>query len=296
MTESSEQLARQEARFDADIVEIAVVTGPNGVTGHKVGAGHPLGADGLWTASIDVTAWVSLVPDSRQELHTKKAQLVRLVDESELAMLRESIRGDQIYTLQVRQGNGYLSPSEMTARNKLAEMGFTFDTVDEFLLVEILPHRDVAALEAVLAAQTTPQTFESSALGSMIEDRAVGWFTRRVPWLGREIEVSVTAASVPQMQKTTRTIATLTEDADTWQTGAAAFAAQELCPLYNESWREDTTSLDADEFASRLRLLSIHVGSDDGSFSLEFDDGAMFGGHSIHLDGSLNGTFTNAGI
>jgi hypothetical protein len=296
VTESSEQLARQEARFDTDVVEIAVVTGPNGVTGHRTEAGHLLGADELWTASIDLAAWVSLVPGSRQELHTKRAQLVRLVDKSELAVLRESIRRDQIYTLQVRQGNGYLSPSELTARNRLAEIGFAFDTVDEFLLVDILPPRAVAVLETVLAAQTTPQTFESSALGSMIEDRAVGWFTRRMPWFGREIEVSVDGASAPQMQKTTRTIATLADDADLWQTGAAAFAAQELCPLYNESWREDTTPLDADEFAARLRLLSIHVGSDDGSFSLEFDDDDMFGGHSIHLDGSLNGTFTNAGI
>jgi len=296
VAESLEQFARQELRFDTEVVEITVVTGPNGVSGSRVGAGHPLGADELWTASIVVTAWVPGALDSGQAINTDESHLVRLADDGELALLKESIRGDSMYSLRVRRGNGYRSTAEVAARNDLVARGFTFADIEEFLLVEILPHQSVPALEKVLAAQTAPKTFESTALGPMVEDRTVGWFERDLPWLGHEIEVSIRAASVPQMQKMSRTIATIADDQKTWHTRAASFLAQELLTLYNDEWSDGAATLDADQFASRLRLLLIHVDESNGSFSLNFDDDNMFGGHSIHLDGNLNGKFKNAGI
>lgn len=295
--DAAHQLALQDQKFERSTEDITVVTGPNGVSASKHGAQHPSGPAELWAASIEIAAWIDGDIDAGAPLISESCRLEQLVDDDGLATLRGRLAGDSILTVRVRRSNGYLSPEEADARRQLEERGFSFADPRRFLLVEILPTRSVPALESFLAARTTPKTFLSADLGELTEDRSTGWYSTRREWMGRDAEMSIVSSTDARMATMCGTIATLLSAPSEWQSAATGFAAEALLALYNESWAESEEALlTGDEFAARLRLISIHVAHDDGSFSLEFDDADMFGGHGVHLDGTLTGEFSNAGI
>jgi len=61
-----------------------------------------------------------------------------------------------------------------------------------------------------------------------------------------------------------------------------AFAAEALLRLYNEVWlADDIGALDRVAFASRLSNPAIHIYDEVGAAIVYFDDGDMFGGHTI---------------
>ena len=56
-----------------------------------------------------------------------------------------------------------------------------------------------------------------------------------------------------------------------------------------DSWlEEDEEELDAEKFEARLELESIEV-RPDGEFCFWFEDGDLFWGHSITVEGTLEG-------
>ena len=71
---------------------------------------------------------------------------------------------------------------------------------------------------------------------------------------------------------------------------------KELLPLKNESWlSDDEAELTAMDFKARMELVSITVG-DNGRFEFWHDDGDLFWGHAIQIDGNLRDGLTDAGI
>ena len=293
---AQEQRELHGLKFDPTPMVITVVTGAVGVGGSQRGAANPLGAEELWTASIDVTAWQS---DAGEVPHREKTcRLEQLVDHDGLDALQKALLADSIYTVRVRRGNDYLTPAEVKAKHDLDAQGLnSADDTTRFLLLEVLPTRPVPALAAVLAEQTAPKVFESKALGVFTENRSVNWYGRDVTWLGREVGVSMEAGTTEQLEKMAGVLASLVSDASRWQTGATAYAASQLLELRNMDWAEDgDPALTAQQFADRMTLAYIHVPEANGSFSLEFDDGDLFWGHRINVEGNLDGTFRNAQI
>jgi len=53
--------------------------------------------------------------------------------------------------------------------------------------------------------------------------------------------------------------------------------------------------LKAEDFIKRIRLLCIHI-SEYNAYSLIYDDGDLFWGHQISVDGDIESGFTNADI
>jgi hypothetical protein len=85
---------------------------------------------------------------------------------------------------------------------------------------------------------------------------------------------------------------------------AAAYAADQLMDFANEcghdTWDEEVegekhTPLTRKDFIGLLTLTGIDVAG-NGRYSLWYNDGGIFGGHLIRLDGSLSEGFTDAGI
>lgn len=68
--------------------------------------------------------------------------------------------------------------------------------------------------------------------------------------------------------------------------------ANEMIALYNENW-SDEPPITADEFASRIEIISLSFQQDKGNFDLYFSDGEMemFGGHTIVCSFDENGQF-----
>ena len=54
-------------------------------------------------------------------------------------------------------------------------------------------------------------------------------------------------------------------------------------------------SLNIDDFIKRISLLSIHI-SECSAYLLIFDDGDLFWGHQISVDGNIESGFTNASM
>ncbi|MCL2353286.1 MAG: DUF2262 domain-containing protein, partial [Defluviitaleaceae bacterium] len=59
--------------------------------------------------------------------------------------------------------------------------------------------------------------------------------------------------------------------------------------------KEKYTPLKIDDFIESISLLSIHI-SECNAYSLLYDDGDLFWGHQISVDGDMESGFTNADI
>ena len=83
---------------------------------------------------------------------------------------------------------------------------------------------------------------------------------------------------------------------DDWQARVMAFAVEKLLALKNDVWLgEDETRFSARQFRKQLRLYSINVYA-DGRFEFWFEDGDLFWGHDVEIDGSLKGGLVSADL
>ncbi|AWI08541.1 DUF2262 domain-containing protein [Ereboglobus luteus] len=75
-----------------------------------------------------------------------------------------------------------------------------------------------------------------------------------------------------------------------------AFAAKELCSLYNDTWLDESIgTVDEKRFAHMLTNPSIHLFDEVGASVVYFDDAGLFAGHSIEVSVE-DGTPTSADI
>ncbi|MEM1116962.1 MAG: DUF2262 domain-containing protein [Bacteroidota bacterium] len=87
----------------------------------------------------------------------------------------------------------------------------------------------------------------------------------------------------------------LAADPDSLVEAAAQHATEALRPIKNESWLDDGEApLTEAAFRDRLALGSIDVTA--SGFVVAFDDGDLFWGHAILVEGTPDGTFTEASI
>ena len=130
---------------------------------------------------------------------------------------------------------------------------------------------------------------EDEVLGRFTLDRQVNWFEADVDWLGQTVRLSFDWDEDEAMEDSLRTAKTLMADQEEWNRRVLARASEDLLELKNDSWlEEDEEELDAEKFEARLELESIEV-RPDGEFCFWFEDGDLFWGHSITVEGTLEG-------
>ncbi|MBD2196134.1 MULTISPECIES: DUF2262 domain-containing protein [Calothrix] len=70
--------------------------------------------------------------------------------------------------------------------------------------------------------------------------------------------------------------------------------ANQLIDLYNKSWNNDD-EIDCPTFMNLIKLEAVHLNS-DGSATLYYEDGGLFGGHVIVVSIDCDGIFEDADI
>jgi hypothetical protein len=142
---------------------------------------------------------------------------------------------------------------------------------------------------------------------TMFTDEQFGTFTFDISTRSFETEIAYSDDFINVSLEHTEDIETLRhiyENFTAFLSNAIAYATDQLMDLTNEwgcdMWDEEAegekyTPLTRKDFIGLLTLTGIDV-SGNGRYSLWYNDGDIFGGHLIRLDGSLGEGFTDAGI
>lgn len=262
---AAEQGGAEFKAFAADFLpeelDILAVTGASGFNGGKAPG------KAMWTAGIELTAWME---EDSAELHREQAQLVALADDRLMDYLRQRVPRDFILKCRVR-------PAPDNKR---------------FLMLDLPQPAFDPELKSILEEQKKPVTFETEDFGTFTLNRAIGWFEANANWLGTEIALDFDRDEDRDgCLSTARALFAQPED---WDRRVRAFAAEKLLSLANDWARDgaeegaDPESITPEQFMGRIELQSIQV-YPDGSFEFWFQDGDLFWGHAIRVSGSLTG-------
>ncbi|MBS4192440.1 DUF2262 domain-containing protein [Bacillus sp. FJAT-49705] len=268
MSKTSER-SRFENRFTENVIEVAAVTGALGI-----GAGRA-GGDIMWNASINLIAWKNM--HSNEPVIKEELRLEWLVDDKEWEQSRDILRMNTVVKLQVRRAEKSL------------------------MLVKVLEttYRD-EELEMILQESMKPVFYNDEVLGTFELDKSIKVFEKNISWAREEGSLYFDWDEDENMMKSAlETTYILFKDQDEWNQKIRKYASEELVELANE-WLQDNDEAEIDEitkemFMNFMELSSISV-YPDGDFEMFFFDGDMFWGHSIIVNGNINGDFTSVEI
>lgn len=150
-------------------------------------------------------------------------------------------------------------------------------------------------LQKVLEKRLVPVIFESEFFGNFLFDRRSNWFELKSTWLNAEIELFLSGdlSVIPELEK--QAIHLFKEQSE-WDLKFTNKIAKDLLALKNESWIEENEKpLTEEEFKGKIKLENLVI-HNDGDFEAWYNDGDTFWGHSISLDGNLDGSLNEAGI
>lgn len=246
-----EEFKRLSAQYLPEERTILAVTGANGFTGGRTGK------EKLWTASMELTAWLE---EGDPELHQGEFVLSTIADNKLLEVLRRRARPDSIIQFQGR----------------VSEDG------RKLLLLDLPEPGFDPGLKEVLEEQKKPVTFEGEGMNFTL-NRRVGWFEAEVNWL--KTPISLVFDAEEDRADALQTARTLLDAQEEWDRRVREYAAEELTGLAND-WAEDPSEITKKQFADRLELESIEV-REDGGFQFWFGDGELFYGHSIWVSGDV---------
>ncbi|MFO1442407.1 DUF2262 domain-containing protein [Bacillus sp. Bva_UNVM-123] len=268
MSKISEK-TRFENRFTENVIEIAAVTGASGT-----GAGRA-GGDIMWNASIDLIAWRNL--HNNEPIIIEEMRLEWLVDDKEWEKSRELLQKNTVVRLQVRKSE------------------------NSMMLVKVLEanYQD-DELELILQDSLKPVFYHDEILGKFELDKSIKLFEKEISWAGEEGTLYFDwDEDENTMKSALKTAYTLFNEQDDWNRKIRMFASEELVDLAND-WLQDNDEAEIEEitkemFVNFMELSSISV-YPDGEFEIFFFDGDMFWGHSIIVDGNINGEISSAHI
>lgn len=165
------------------------------------------------------------------------------------------------------------------------------------LLFRVLGQDDSdAELNAEVKRLQRPVKLKDPTFGTFELDRGIDRFIGRASWNGRRVRLMIAAGESIDFERGLLAARSLWRKQKSWNTKILAYAARELLPLKNQSWREvDERPLTAREFQARMKLNTISV-SPDGSFEFFYDDGDLFWGHSIEVDGIVDEGLSRASL
>ncbi|MGD7006922.1 DUF2262 domain-containing protein [Metabacillus sp. 84] len=97
------------------------------------------------------------------------------------------------------------------------------------------------------------------------------------------------------MASALRTAQLLFSDQNNWDTRMKKFASCELLELANDWLDNINEEITSDMFTDRICITNISV-YPGGDFTIFFEDGDLFLGHTIIVAGNIDGTFESAEI
>lgn len=155
---------------------------------------------------------------------------------------------------------------------------------------------DDAELAAVRVELTRPVVIEDPDLGPLTLDRRFAWYQGEIEWCGRKLRLTVSPDDPDRPEAALAVARALLADAETWRARIEDYAVEQLLDLKNRTWLDDDEEpVDAAGFKSRMTLTTLGV-REGGGFSFWHDDGDLFWGHSILIEGDLESGPTGASI
>ena len=249
------------ANFHPKEMTVLVVTGAKGFASDKAAD------EELWTASMELTAWME---DNSPNIQRGEFKLVAKGDETLMNFLRQRVPRDFILKCRVRLS---LDGTSLLLTN-LPEPGFDPD------------------LKAILEEQKKPVAVEVEGLGKFMLNRSVGVLQAEIQFMGQGVQLCFDKDE--DRAACGRTAKAVLDDLIALDEKARSLAADKLLELANEGAADaDGEEVSREEFLSRMTLETIDVAERE-SYDLWYNDGELFFGHDIHVSGNLNEGVTDA--
>lgn len=243
-----------DKEFDNTIRQITIVTGSAPVSAMK---GERNKYNKIY---LEISAWKFI--DSNK-IFKGNYTLTGKVKDKQLDQLFEKLESDIIISLKVRQKD------------------------NEFFLVEIITDKENnEELEKVLKEQTKPMFYVDKILGKFILDKKTDLYIKKQKWNNTDIELMIRRYAEKKLPDIFFVANELVKKQMIWDKLIKEFAVKKLLKIKNESWLEDEEKITSEQFIQKMKLKSIVV-SMKNKFEFCFDDGDIFFGHFIMVDGNL---------
>lgn len=199
--------------------------------------------------------------------------------------------------LPVSESNLSALMSTVTAY-KIVEMDVKEETAHRTMLLNsvALSGSSDPQLEKVREGLQRPVKVNARGFGELELDRRFGSYEGNAKWCGAEVVISLSCDNPTEPSAAISAATRLFEAQDEWNARVRQFAIDRLLPLKNETWLdEDEPELSPSDFASRMKLTTIEF-DESGNFTFWHNDGDMFWGHAIQINGNLTNGLTDADI
>ena len=256
-----------ENSFDKKEQEILVLRHEGDVTSKR---------NGFWEVAVCCLAFISL---ETGELHKEECRFVFSASEKEYENhLIPEFNEETLYHLKVRKKLPEELPEIIIKRL-------------DFLLVDVIENNvQSPELEEILAEYKKPVIIEDDILGELVYDRTINSFEGNIPWLDKNIDISLDVGKDNKsgITKARKAMNELYSSAEKWDANMRTFAAEKLIDLARD-WcesEEEALKITEESFAKKIDIETISMTS-GGSFTAYFNDDNIFAGHCIIVGGSL---------
>lgn len=238
-----------------------------------IGLVHPFGPGGgmgqnerRWTMTFTIKPWRVVGQDiNDDELIIRQKGLT----EQQLERKMKSIVGDSIVRLRVRL------PLRLS-KSPSAE-----------LIKYVRKDKSDAEMNQRVKALKKPVAVKNRYFGKLKLEREMNQYVTNLKWVGKKIELCLPLDDCDDEDAFIRLAEKFCKQQKKWDRAIRDFAAKQLLKRKNENWLcDDEKEITRSEFLKRIKLESITL-YPDGTFDFSFDDGDIFWGHLIEVDGSI---------
>ena len=139
-------------------------------------------------------------------------------------------------------------------------------------------------LEALIYDFKNPVVINSKVLGTMVYDSLMNEFTGEKTYKGNDVEISFKAED----KNSTENIVILENfwsKRASWDKKIKKFVSKEVLDEA-ENWNDNNSTITEEMIAEAITMSGISM-SADGDFTVYYDDGDIFSGHSIVVTGNM---------
>jgi hypothetical protein len=157
---------------------------------------------------------------------------------------------------------------------------------DGLLIGKVEPCASDKELNAVVEKSQLPVIVKDSTFGKLTLDRRHNWYEAKTKWSGQKINLTIRDDD-DQFQNNLAVAHELWKKQASWDKRVRDYAVKQMLELKNDDWLDDDEKeLSPTQFKKLMKLTTIQVDSDKRIIFF-FEDGKMFGGHSILIHCSL---------
>ncbi|MEL6357208.1 MAG: DUF2262 domain-containing protein, partial [Bacteroidota bacterium] len=132
--------------------------------------------------------------------------------------------------------------------------------------------------------------------GTFKLNKSINWFEGSVVWNQGSVKLIIDVETATEITDEFNTLRELIANQKVWKKIIDNYAVKELLPLKNDAWLGEGEQLwEKDKFIRTYKLQSISI-SEGGAFQFWHDDGDLFWGHAILIEGTVKAGPINANI